>query len=260
MSAWALSQPARHLHIRGRIMASQDLPGHLEYLRSLTVKLRCGSCTSQQAADLLETAAKELASLLPMDSGSDLDSAEGTLAEGQELYRSMSESTEEAVSVVDERGVFHFMNTIGAQRLGGKPADFIGKSQWDVFEAQIANRHVAAINRIIETQKAQTVESVETIQGQKRQYRTSIVPLRESVNEPHRALVFARDITELRLAEERLRASEERHRMLCQNVPGMVYHGLPDWSSEIVANSERICGYSTDEFNSEQGDIVRSCG
>ena len=63
-------------------------------------------------------------------------------------------------------------------------------------------------------------------------------------------LGFFRDVTGRKEAEQTLRASEEKYRTLCQDVPGMVYRGLPDWSAEAVANSEMICGYSIDEFNS----------
>ena len=76
-------------------MASQDFSGHFEYLSSLSAKLRSGSCTPPQAADLLENAVNELTVSLSADSGAGISSAESTLTEGQELYRSVAESTEE---------------------------------------------------------------------------------------------------------------------------------------------------------------------
>ena len=47
---------------------------------------------------------------------------------------------------------------------------------------------------------------------------------------------------------EQTKSSEEKYKALCDNVPGMVYKGRPDWSVEIIANSERICGYSIEDF------------
>ena len=60
------------------------------------------------------------------------------------------------------------------------------------------------------------------------------------------------DITERRRAEEARKESEEKYRLLLQHIPGMVYRGVPDWSAEVVSDSEPICGYGTEEFNSRR--------
>ena len=63
-------------------------------------------------------------------------------------------------------------------------------------------------------------------------------------------LVVLRDITDRRQTEAALRASEAKYRTLVQHIPGMVYRGAPDWSAEILSNSERICGYAVADFRS----------
>jgi PAS domain S-box-containing protein len=50
--------------------------------------------------------------------------------------------------------------------------------------------------------------------------------------------------------EKALGANEEKFRTLIHNIPGMVYRGRPDWTVEIIANSDIICGYSGKEFRS----------
>jgi PAS domain S-box-containing protein len=59
--------------------------------------------------------------------------------------------------------------------------------------------------------------------------------------------------TEFRLkkAEEELRDTEEKYQSLFSNIPGMVYRGKSDWSTSIISNSEMLCGYSVDEFNTQ---------
>ncbi len=60
------------------------------------------------------------------------------------------------------------------------------------------------------------------------------------------------EITERKKAEEDLRNSEETYRTLSKNIPGMVYRGKPDWSTEIITDSEIISGYSIEEFKSHE--------
>ncbi len=59
--------------------------------------------------------------------------------ESEERYRAVVETAEETIAVVDVQGVFQFMNTPAARRLGGQPAEFIGKTMWDLFPKDVAD-------------------------------------------------------------------------------------------------------------------------
>ena len=74
----------------------------------------------------------------------------------------------------------------------------------------------------------------------------------KSKERPNHSVGIAQDITERKRAEDALRTSEEKYRTLTFNIPGMIYRGRPDWSTEIIQNSEVLCGYSIDEFNSRK--------
>ena len=73
---------------------------------------------------------------------------------------------------------------------------------------------------------------------------------RDEDGKPQGMWGIVRDITERKKAEEALSQSEEKYRTLSQNIPGMVFRGRPDWSTEIISNSEPISGYSAEDFNS----------
>ena len=63
---------------------------------------------------------------------------------------------------------------------------------------------------------------------------------------------FARDITERKQAEEQLQASEEKYRLLLNNLPGIVFKGYKDWSAEFLDEKiEALTGYDATEFNSQ---------
>jgi len=94
------------------------------------------------------------------------------------------------------------MNGTAAARLGDRAESYIGKTLWDVFPKSYADRHAAAIRRVIENGQGTISSTTTVVQGQSRWYRTSIVPLLE----PHAtgkpaAMIIARDETERRRRE-----------------------------------------------------------
>ena len=66
-------------------------------------------------------------------------------------------------------------------------------------------------------------------------------------------LSVTRDMTARRQAEDALRASEEKFRLLIQNLPAVVFLGYADGTIDLFDNQvERLTGYSQGEFNSRR--------
>jgi len=135
---------------------------------------------------------------------------ERALSESEEKYRTLVESAGETIVTVDRDGVYLFMNKTGAERLGGKPEDYIGKTIWDAFPREIADRQMAIVRGVIDTGKGENHIAPTQLQGQMRWFNTTVEPLRDSSGAVAAALIIARDIHEIRQAEIELEAYSDK--------------------------------------------------
>jgi len=120
------------------------------------------------------------------------------------------ESAGDAIAVVDELGIFRFMNTTAGRRLGGHPADFTGKSMWELFPKEVADKQMEHITEVIRTGKGTSSTTISNVQGEDRWYNTTVEPLRDAEGRVIAGLVIARDIHEFKQAGDELEAYRER--------------------------------------------------
>ncbi len=136
--------------------------------------------------------------------------SEESLRESEEKYRTLVESAGESIASINKDGMFLFMNEVGAERLGGKPDDFVGKTMWDIFPGDVADRQMGSVIKVIETGESMNVVVPTILQGQMRWYNTTIGPLRDHSGKIVAVMVVARDVHELKKAEEELSKYREQ--------------------------------------------------
>lgn len=179
--------------------------------------------------------------------------AEEALRESEQRYRALVDGAGEVIAVVDAEGVFRFMNSVAAGRLGSTPEALVGRSYWDLFPKPVADRHFEAVQRVIATGEGGTWDSREMIDGQERMYSTSLRPLRDAEGHTSSVLIIARDVTQRRQAEAELREAYDRLKLLEDIVErgrAVVFRWrvAADFPVEFVTKNVRQFGYSAEDF------------
>ncbi len=134
------------------------------------------------------------------------------LRTSEEKYRTLVESADETIAVVDRDGVFLFMNRTAANDLGGRPEQFIGKTMWDLFPRAVADRQAESVRTTIETGAGLNAIVLVELPGRQRWYNTTVAPIRDADGAPQAALIIARNIHEFREAQQQLEQYQQSMR------------------------------------------------
>jgi len=129
---------------------------------------------------------------------------ERALAESEEKYRTLVECAGDPIFTLNESGVYLFTNKVGAEILGHQPEDMVGKTLWDFFPEEIADRQADNVRKVIETGQGIKSISLIEIQNMSRWYSVIIEPLKDDHGHVTAAMVIARDVDDMIRAEEQI--------------------------------------------------------
>jgi two-component system response regulator HydG len=170
--------------------------------------------------------------------------AEESLRQSEARYRDLAESIADVFFAMDRDLKYTYWNK-ASEALTGIPAEnALGKSLYDLFPGIEGSKAEQAYLEVLRTGQPQQLVSIYSIRGEDRCFEISACPSSEGLT------VFARDVTQLKRAQEALRESERRYRLISENAGDMIgLHRLPDlvW---IYANPATVAalGYSADEL------------
>ncbi len=145
---------------------------------------------------------------------------EEAVARSERKYRTLVEGAGESIVTLDAEGTFLFVNSTGAGRLNTTPDRMVGRTMWDFFPDDIADRQVSRIRAVMESGKGETVTTLTDVRGDKRWYQTTIEPLRDAEGKVEAALVIARDIHEGKQAQLEL-AELQQHMAQAQRLASL---------------------------------------
>ncbi len=151
--------------------------------------------------------------------------AEETLSRERNLLRTLIDNLPENIYIKDRQSRFLLNNAVSMRLLNvTRQEDLIGKSDFDFFPREVVESWYAQEQAVMESGEAQldVVEEYPWSGDQRRWVIGSMIPLRDANNEVIGLLGMNRNITESMAAEEALRLSEQRYRMLVENLPDSV--------------------------------------
>ncbi|MEI8007716.1 MAG: PAS domain S-box protein, partial [Bacteroidota bacterium] len=181
---------------------------------------------------------------------------EHALKESETLYRSLIDSADAAILVLDKEGRYKYINAIGARDLG-LPADkILGKRIHDVFPPDVAESIMSNVDFVFSENTGRVVEERIVLGGRERWYRTSTQPVRNESGVPVSALLFASDITGRKEAELLVSQSEQKYRTLFEYSPDGYLIFRDGIFVECNKTSEKLVGGSRADIVGKRPDEI----
>jgi PAS domain S-box-containing protein len=174
--------------------------------------------------------------------------AEEALRNSEEKYRSLVESTEDSIYLVDRDCSYLFMNQKHLSRFGLPPHKVIGRPYAEFHSKQETREFKNKVNEVFETGKSLWHEYRSQRDGG--YFLRTLTPVKEPDGRITAATVVSKGITERKQAEETLREAEERYQAIFEQAADSIMLVDGD-TGDLVEFNERAhqhLGYTREEF------------
>jgi PAS domain S-box-containing protein len=193
--------------------------------------------------------------------------AENAIIASEEKYKSLINSSDAAIMMIDRNGYYLYMNEVATKPFNLKPEQMTGTRLHEITPPDRVEEVMSNISKVISSNEGMVLEAKIGIAGKERWYRTSVQPVRDETGKAYAVMMFSTDITESKEAVSIIALSEKKYRTLFYDSPDP-YLIISDRkviecnkASEELIKGDRsmIIGKSPDEFSPEfQPDARRS--
>ncbi|MEI6796264.1 MAG: PAS domain S-box protein, partial [Methanomassiliicoccales archaeon] len=136
------------------------------------------------------------------------------LHESDDRYRQMLDHAGIGIGYWDPQGRLIMFNAMAARNMNGVPSDFVGKTMPELFGREAGQFYFERIKKAIVTEGPTEYEDMVDLPTGRRWFLTLHSKVLDSAGKVIGVQVFSHDISARKLAEEALRDSEEKYRIL----------------------------------------------
>jgi rsbT co-antagonist protein RsbR len=130
------------------------------------------------------------------------------------MYRALLENLPQRIFLKDKRSVYIYGNSSYSRDLGVKPDKIVGKTDYDFYPRELAEKHMADDKRIMESGKPEELEETYSERGQEVTVQKVKSPVKDEEGNIIGIAGIFWDITERRRAEKGLQERDEAIRKL----------------------------------------------
>ncbi|MCK9579961.1 MAG: PAS domain-containing protein [Methanoregula sp.] len=165
------------------------------------------------------------------------------LQQSEERYRSLAESAQDFIYIIDTKDRVTYVNSFAAAAVQKSPAEIIGKPRSALFPATEGERQRGNIRKVIETGQTVKIESNLPLPSGELWSDTILVPLRDRNNAISGVLGVSRDITQRKRAEEALYQANKKLNLLSS----ITRHDILNQLTALRTYLELSLDYTTDQ-------------
>lgn len=170
------------------------------------------------------------------------------LTESEEKYRLIAENSPDMIFFLDTHGTVRYINPLGARAMLTTPENLVGKNLFSLFRPEIAEKYMVAIRGVAESRITFRNEVFEHLPSGECWLDVRLIPLLDPSGSVFGILGLIHDISHRKQAENALRESEEKYRLLVENTHDIIYLINPDGVFTFVSPSfTGLLGYRPED-------------
>ena len=175
------------------------------------------------SANVLDSEGKLTATIAQGVDITDRKRADATLKVSEHKYRTLVENIPEKIFVKDALLAYVSCNALYARDLGIAAEGIEGKTDFDFYPRDLAEKYRADDRAVMESGATSTIDERYVLNGVESWVSTLKTPIRDNAGNISGILGIFHDITEKKRAEEELRESEGRYRTLAEASPDQIF-------------------------------------
>jgi PAS domain S-box-containing protein len=173
--------------------------------------------------------------------------AEEALRESEERFRAVFQTADDSIFIKNRTLQYALVNPAMERLFGRRASELIGRTHAELFGEDAKKHHQAMDSRVLAGETL-AEDNTMAVHGAQRTFHVIKVPMRDNAGKIIGLCGIARDITERKRAEEALRASEQRSRMIAESVADVIYEwdlkDKVDWYGDV----DSLMGYPAGGF------------